>query len=912
MLYRLVCTCILIVLSCVVVCAQIPQTTPLTVNSTRLDLSIVNRGEAAASVQYRLTGRNLDASVTVLAPLGVEVRPTLHGQWRKSMIIERSAQGNVDTTIYVRLDNSAPLLVQSGLRHFVGETEANVRLDVIGIVREKPVIRTTADALEYAGHGLPAYLYEIKRFGSTLNALQGSYGNDYSYTYISKNDGETWLPVRLPEYADRLSSIFEAQYSASVATKRALYTFGRSTTASVLALYRFDFELETWREVAANQPSISVMWTEGATWLAGSNNGLLFRSQDNGISWQRVNDTTLENKSILKFLRPINGQILALTSSFSGQYELLRTMDTGRTWRVIPTSSEVVLRLEYNYNNAVSNGKTCLICKDSVLYRLREDVSGWEKLPRASYLNEIYGFDGHFLAIERSTGKIYRSIDGQQWWKTGNLSNSEEYPYSFANRIISFGATLQIISAQGNILRSLDSGQTWHLLVSGIRSPIAPAYFVQKRKTSWIPYDLPYRLSANSPFWEKNNQEYPYGEVRPDEIRIGKITLRGITGGIIRSTDDGVTGQIITQGFVPNVGVSALHYTNGIVFASGINGIYRSSDSGVSWQSVSKGLEPNANIRGITSIGVTLFAYDINDGLYRSTSYGETWEHIGLPVTTVSYGNKFLPVYSLISSATRLFMNSDGNIYQSGDNGTTWQPLPVDAGIVAYSSPYLYVSTQEGLHRLALPSEPELSISPPALHFRVAANNPSKPTQSIRVVNSGGVAGELRAIIFSQPEDFEVLSSPPNRIDAGDSVALIIRFRSKRPGVTSSTVTFLIGNPFNSSTSALICRISSEVSADAPLDISQTGISSPIAMGDVLPLPTQNEATLYYTLSEDTALTLDMFDMRGQAVRRLAEGIQPKGTHRIDINTAALSNGAYRIILRSGFGAVQRWLVIAK
>jgi hypothetical protein len=184
--------------------------------------------------------------------------------------------------------------------------------------------------------------------------------------------------------------------------------------------------------------------------------------------------------------------------------------------------------------------------------------------------------------------------------------------------------------------------------------------------------------------------------------------------------------------------------------------------------------------------------------------------------------------------------------------------------------------------------------------------------QTIRVVNSGGVTGEIRSIIFSQPEDFEVLSSPPSRINAGDSVALTIRFRSKRPGITSSTVTFLIGNPFNSSTSALICRISSEVSADAPLNTSQIGISSPIAMGDVLPLPTQNEATLYYTLSEDSDLTLDMFDMRGQAVRRFAEGIQPKGTHRIDINTTALSNGAYRIILRSGFGAVQKWLVIAR
>ena len=80
-------------------------------------------------------------------------------------------------------------------------------------------------------------------------------------------------------------------------------------------------------------------------------------------------------------------------------------------------------------------------------------------------------------------------------------------------------------------------------------------------------------------------------------------------------------------------------------------------------------------------------------------------------------------------------------------------------------------------------------------------------------------------------------------------------------------------------------------------------------MGEVLPLAAQNEATLYFTLLDDTAITLDIADMAGRGVLKLAKGTKPKGTHRIIVNTSPLANGVYIVMLRSRFGLIHRWLV---
>jgi photosystem II stability/assembly factor-like uncharacterized protein len=185
-------------------------------------------------------------------------------------------------------------------------------------------------------------------------------------------------------------------------------------------------------------------------------------------------------------------------------------------------------------------------------------------------------------------------------------------------------------------------------------------------------------------------------------------------GGILRSTDAGVTWTPVNNGMTKSLGYySAIRQiaidpiTPSTVYAMTTTGILRSSDRGATWEatnSSSTAFLPCAfAVNPITPS--TLYA-TTNDGVYRSTDRGTAWTRIGSPY----------PGYGLITIAvdptapTTLYSGGDRGVSRSMDGGATWTTLPLLSAygqslfvnclaIDPTSSSTLYAGTDDGVMR---------------------------------------------------------------------------------------------------------------------------------------------------------------------------------------------------------------------
>lgn len=76
------------------------------------------------------------------------------------------------------------------------------------------------------------------------------------------------------------------------------------------------------------------------------------------------------------------------------------------------------------------------------------------------------------------------------------------------------------------------------------------------------------------------------------------------------------------------------------------------------------------------------------------------------------------------------------------------------------------------------------------------------------------------------------------------------------------------------------------------------------------PNPAHGQARIIYTLPENTAVSLNLFDLHGKLVSVLANGVRAKGTHTIHVNTAALARGVYYYTMQAGSYIATRKMVV--
>lgn len=464
---------------------------------------------------------------------------------------------------------------------------------------------------------------------------------------------------------------------------------------------------------------VQAMLAHGQFVFAGTYDGDVYRSSDQGQSWQRLNFRsgivyTLGSYGSTVFVGTIGG--------------LSRSTDNGETW----TNTSNGLGGARGYS-LVAHSSYLFAGTTRGVFRSTDGGANWVQMNNGlgEYSVLSMASSGQTLfAGTFNNGTFISNDDGQSW-----LPSTNGIGYYEAYQMLVVGANVYA-ACGGGVYRTSDQGRSWTELKRGSSSllnsrslaVVGSTIFAGTRSQGL------YRLTS-SDVWVLADSGLPREDIF---AMTGKdqYLLAGFFGpGIYRSGNLGQTWAAVNQGFIDS-NVSGFATLGANVFASvRENGVYVTNDNGQNWRAMNKGITC-LDAQALTVHGLALFV-GTDCGVFRSTDQGANWSYLGLDEvnftsfvslgTTLFTGNVGSGVHfttnngqswteanngltdksvqALVVSGNRLLAGTrSGGIFISGDNGQHWvqsntglTDLDVDALIVSGTT--ILAGTPTGLFR---------------------------------------------------------------------------------------------------------------------------------------------------------------------------------------------------------------------
>lgn len=418
---------------------------------------------------------------------------------------------------------------------------------------------------------------------------------------------------------------------------------------------------------------------EKAEQMEKSNCAGVYKSSDLGETWQQLDAYYFDPSEGGIFLDEYApNTIYAIFSR-----KILQSKDRGKTWnnffwthdeKFIANSGIERLVVGKNSEEVFIGGRQGLwFTEDAGLnwYERNRDFIGTE------VVDIVKASDGTLYAGTYSLG-MYKSTDGGMSWTFA--SYNLENPYVMLIAVHPTGPQTVFVTTNGGVYVSRDGALTWEdvgkALGSGFLSGMGHFHGIA---------------------FDPRNIERVYVGGGGDQY-----TPEG--SGISISEDGGKTWKQSNNGFETDVHVSKIvvdHNNPAIVYATTQGptdfsektgtgyGIFKSTNYGKTWRKINTGL---------ATIEINTFTIDPNnsdvlylgtddDGVYKSTDGGNSWQRLTISHLPASYGVGDIVVdpqnSSIIYVATvdyfRLFMErgmlGDHGVYVSRDAGANWQPF---------------------------------------------------------------------------------------------------------------------------------------------------------------------------------------------------------------------------------------------
>ncbi|MEO0558272.1 MAG: T9SS type A sorting domain-containing protein [Bacteroidota bacterium] len=424
--------------------------------------------------------------------------------------------------------------------------------------------------------------------------------------------------------------------------------------------------------------------SESGAILAYGHGNYMYRSGDNGVTWQTFKPTGTSTSQFADIIA-LPDRLLSLRIDGA----LHASYNDGRTWSHVAT-------LDIEYGLLASGPREVLWAAGrNGTFRSYDFGLTWEALPVTS----ASGLNRTVEAISATATATYAIAGSRLYVLTEGPNEAPRWEnLAYANgrglSVADAGRTVLIGNRWGSIARSLDGGNTWEEIQFGndsidtILRLEAGTYLANVRDQGvW-------RSDDYGATWNRT------GVPSCDVTNIYSVNDGAVTrlwtgcrdgGGYFESRDSGVLWK--HQASHPATITQAIATTNeGTLFlisGPGLTGVFRSIDDGLSWEKLFEG----RNATFVPGPGPVFYVV-FPDRLYRTTDEGETWDERRLPghhyaVTTMPSG--------------RLIVTVGGpNVYYSDDGGISWEParkpppvgnlevLAVDQDGTLYAPSYFY------------------------------------------------------------------------------------------------------------------------------------------------------------------------------------------------------------------------------
>ncbi|MBL8171153.1 MAG: DUF11 domain-containing protein [Acidobacteria bacterium] len=490
--------------------------------------------------------------------------------------------------------------------------------------------------------------------------------------FRSENNGDSWTRISTGSVRSSIFSCAALGSTLFLGTRLGVHRGTGALTSFTLV------------NSGITNSQVRALTAQGNTILAGTYARGLFRSTNNGQSWERA---VVGNADGLFFggLAALNGTFYA--GWYDGELSLQRSTDGGITWTKFTNGFTDGFTADIAVGALTVDGNTVYAGTSEGVYRLRSGAASWEPinrgLPLTSQLN-VAKPPSSFLR-KNLADKLTPRDWLQATSRTPQSKSALPFPIdgvlligNFFNAVAASGNTLfasyfnvDFDVTESRVFRSRDGGANWQSLNTGLP-----------------PVEL-----GNTGF---NGTE--------GLIIRGGFAYAGTPRGVYRIALD---GQQWTE-FSSGIGTRKVYSfavigdrNTGQLYAGTSNGVYLLAADEQTWVPV------NASLTGIGVLslsangdGSALLAGTEANAVHRLSSNTQSWSDI---TTNISAGLRENVVRAAVIRGATIYVGTvAGGVYASTNNGQSWLPvnqgLPVNANVraLALRGAALFAAEQDG------------------------------------------------------------------------------------------------------------------------------------------------------------------------------------------------------------------------
>jgi photosystem II stability/assembly factor-like uncharacterized protein len=363
----------------------------------------------------------------------------------------------------------------------------------------------------------------------------------------------------------------------------------------------------------------------------------------------------------------------------------------------------------------------------------------------------------------------------------------------------------------------------------------------------------------------------------------------GTGEGIFRSSDGDTSWIVINEGLTGRVVRAMVAYGKNVLAATD-SGVFVSSNDGDRWTRTSL---TNSNVNGfaLSPDGANLFASTIGSGVFLTTNNGTSWTQVNTGLTDTN-------VTSLAVLGTNLIAGTygyGGGVYLSTNNGTSW--IRVDTAVAAF----IISLSVSGTNLFAISPGPFPCV------YRC---------QSVFISTDNGTSWTVAGV--GGPVNPRTLAVSGTNLFAGTTGGVLVTTNSGTNWTEVSTglagevttALYVYGSfIFAGTTGGVWKRPLSEMitSVHPPSSV----LPRELRLEQNYPNPFNPLTTITYSLPSSGRVYLSVFNVLGQEIATLVDGVEYAGYKSVSFDANRLSSGIYIYRITAGtFTDVKKMVLI--
>ena len=757
--------------------------------------------------------------------------------------------------------------------------------------------------------------------GGQINCFQVATGATYAGTwgggvYKSTDQGGHWTYSGLIGQKIRSMAIVGGNMFAGTHTGIWLSTDNGGTWTSVngpnqVLLYAY------------------VMQGAGPYLVAGGYNGIS-RTSDAGNTWT-VDTTGLTNPAYpVADVRAIAGTGKDLYCGIPG-FGVARSADSGHTWQRTPAQPS-----NNNIQAFAYNGGTVFAGTQGGVFVSTDHGASWN-----AFNNGLSNPDVLSLTLQGSTilagtlgGGVFQSPVASNSWSEVNNGLGDKTVLALTVNVNLLAGTY------GGVWSSPTSGISWTVKNTGLTATRVYALAANGSTLFAGAYGSGlFRSTDDGATWTNTGVANHYFHAL---LANGSAIYGGSEGGFYHSPDNGVTWNAAVSGLgvADNRDVRGIALNGTTLYAGTLDGVWTSTDGGANWTETGTTGLTNTDVWGIAYSGSKLFAGTQGSGVFASTDGGATWN---LSSNGIS-GPEAYFVNTMKSSGNTIFAGTGTGLWESTNGGTNWYDITGNPGNGDLGSNFILSLVPKGTSLIVGVRNGggvffSSSFGPPYTNVGDAAGLLSTWVSSLAINSTELYAGISGAGVWRRP-----LSGPlPIQLASFDAATLSkssvklswetlseinnYGFEVQKAAGTSGTFASIAGAfiPGNGTTTVKHdysytdnAYVTGNVYRLEQIDLTGTAhytdvvdplgvtsaASTPLpkefSLSQNYPNPFNPSTVIEFALPKDANVNLVVYNMIGQKVMTLVDGLTPAGYHSVKLDGTNLASGMYLYRLTTG------------